>query len=112
MNFFKNLVRRRRIRNLAAYKNNLEYYKKIAEAEKKTIDNLQKLIDDLPIVNTAFPYINAGYKAEYIKKFHKHHTQLSDALGEIEYWQTLYDDLYNELYPEQKWFPYTTKNTK
>ncbi len=102
MNFFKNFVRREKIRDLAAYKSNIEYYKNIVEAEKKTIDNLQKLIDDLPIGNNSLPYSDAGYKAEYIKKLHKHHTQLSDALAEIEYWQTLYDDLYNELYPEQK----------
>lgn len=102
MNFFKNLVRIGRIRDLAAYKSNIEYYKNIAEAEKITIDNLQKLIDDLPINNNGFPYSDAGYKNDYIKELHVHHTQLSDALGEIEYWQTIYDDLYNKLYPEQK----------
>ena len=103
MNFLDYLVRRERIRDLAAYKSNIEYYKNIAEAEKKTIDNLQKLIDDLLINNTVFnPYWSAGYKNDYIKELHVHNTQLSDALGEIEYWQTLYDALYKELYPEQK----------
>ena len=103
MNFFKNLVRKERIRDLAAYKSNIEYYKNIVEAEEKTINNLQNLIDDLPINNTGFSrYWSAGYKNDYIKQLHVHHTQLSDALGEIEYWQTIYDDLYNKLYPEQK----------
>ena len=102
MNFFKNFVRRERIRNLAAYKSNIEYYKNIVEAEKKTIGNLQKLIDDLPIGNNGLPYSDAGYKDEYIEKLHIHHTQLSDALGDREYWQPFYDDLYNDLYPKQK----------
>ena len=94
MNFFKNLVRKERIRDLAAYKSNIEYYKNIVETEKKTIDNLQKLIDDLPIDNTNFnPYWNAGYKDNYIKELHAHHMKLSDALGEIEYWQTLADTI-------------------
>ena len=44
---------------------------------------LQKLIDDLPIGNNGLPYSDAGYKVEYIKKFHKHHTQLSDALEKV-----------------------------
>ena len=42
MNFLNNLVRRKRIRDLAAYKSNIEYYKNIVEAEEKTINNLEE----------------------------------------------------------------------
>ena len=98
MNFFKNLVRREKIRDLAAYKSNIEYYKNIVEAEKKAIDNLQNLIDELPL----FPVVCARIKAECMRSLYLHYEELDDALGEIEYWQLIYDDLYNELYPEQK----------
>lgn len=98
MNFFKNLVRREKIRDLAAYKSNIEYYKNIVEAEGKTIDYLQKLIDELPL----FPVVYVSIKIECIQSLCLHYEELDNALGEIEYWQFIYNNLYNELYPEQK----------
>ena len=98
MNFLNNLVRRKRIRDLAAYKSNIEYYKNIVEAEEKTINNLQNLIDELPL----FPIACVRIKVECIQSLYLHCEELDNALGEIEYWQTIYDDLYNKLYPEQK----------
>ena len=98
MNFFKNLVRKERIRDLAAYKSNIEYYKNIVETEEKTINYLQNLIDELPL----FPIACVRIKVECIQSLYLHCEELDNALGEIEYRQTIYDDLYNKLYPEQK----------
>ncbi len=98
MNFLNNLVRRKRIRDLAAYKSNIEYYKNIVEAEEKTINNLQNLIDELPL----FPVVCVRIKVECIQSLYLHCEELDNALGEIEYWQLIYDNLYNDLYPEQK----------